>query len=160
MHLTQTPRTTPSFAKSAIPLLLKIKPSRIALATIAVLHILALFALALADIPRLFEVVTVALVAISFFYNTRKELKHRQLIWRAGDHWIINDDPDQPRTCRLKAIDFLSRWLVIITLREDKNKRQLCLVIPFDSVDANTFRLFRVRLRLEGHALLNPYDDH
>ena len=65
MHLTQTPRTTPSFAKSAIPLLLKIKPSRIALATIAVLHILALFALALADIPRLFEVVTVALVAIS-----------------------------------------------------------------------------------------------
>ena len=158
MHLIPPPHTTPSFAKSAIPLLLTIKPSRVALTVIVVLHLLALYALSLAAISPLFVAGLGVLVIASGVYNINHELRSRQLIWRAGDHWIINDDPDQPRTAQLKAIDFLSRWLVIITLRED-NHKSVHLVIPFDSVDSNTFRLFRVRLRLEGHALLNPQDE-
>ena len=56
---------------------------------------------------------------------------------------------------RLKGIDFFSRWLVILTLRTASG-RNAKYVIPCDALSENTFRLLRVRLRIEGFTMLNP----
>lgn len=157
MHLTPPPPTTPSFAKSAIPLHLSLKPSRVYVLCIVLIHLLAVVATFISAIPLLIKLIICAVVTFSLVYNIKDALTQQRLIWRAGNHWIIDNDPQPSARAQLTAIDFLSRWLVIITLKEDRKRKQR-YVIPFDAVTADSYRLLRVRLRIEGHGLLNPED--
>ena len=138
MRLTPPPPTTPSFEKSAIPLLLTVKPSRAYISAIVALHCLAVAALVMADIPAVIEFTLTVLVVVSLIYNLHQETQNRPL-----------------QAATLHSVDFVSRWLVIITLKPAEARRQR-LVIPFDSVGKDSYRLFRVRLRIEAHSLLNP----
>lgn len=157
MHLTPPPPTTPSFAKSAIPLHLSLKPSHTYILCILFIHSLALIATGISAIPLLIKLIIGLAVIVSLGYNINDSLTRHRLIWRAGNHWVIDDDPMQSGRAQLTAIDFLSRWLVIITLKDDQKRRQR-YVIPFDALSTNSYRLLRVRLRIEGHGLLNPDD--
>ena len=155
MHLTPPPPTTPSFEKSAIPLLLNVEPSRLFITAIIFLHGLAVVAIVTAEIPDWLEFLLTVLVTISLIYNLHQETRTTKLIWRAGNQWNIQPDSNHSNKAELHSIDFHSRWLVVITLKPvDKRKQRL--VIPFDSVPKDSYRLFRVRLRIEGHSLLNP----
>lgn len=157
MNLTPHQSTTPSFAKSAIPLSLTLRPSRLYLTGILALHILAFVAVSLAAIPVALKIIIAILVAASLGYNGSIALKHTQLIWRAGNVWLI-ETQDNQHTAHLNSINFLSRWLVIISLQVE-NQRLQKFIIPFDAVNTDSFRLLRVRLRIEGHAILNPEDE-
>ena len=155
MRLTPPPPTTPSFEKSAIPLLLTVKPSRAYISAIVALHCLAVAALVMADIPAVIEFTLTVLVVVSLIYNLHQETRTTKLIWRAGNRWSIEHQNRPLQAATLHSVDFVSRWLVIITLKPAEARRQR-LVIPFDSVGKDSYRLFRVRLRIEAHSLLNP----
>jgi len=135
--------------------LLALKPSKFYLAAIAIVHALACVALYLTAVNFLLKTVILALVLASMWLNIQQNLNPAQLVWRSGNRWFIdcvNGDSDR---AELHGIDFFSRWLVIISLRI-KGRRSQRHIIVFDALSANTFRLFRVRLRVEGFALLNP----
>lgn len=123
-----------------------------------VLHLLAVTATALASIALLPKLLIGLAVIISLGFNLRDSLAKKQLIWRAGNNWAIELQENHYRVAKLTAINFLSRWLVIISLKAE-NQRPEKFIIPFDAVNANSFRLLRVRLRIEGHQLINPDEE-
>ncbi|MEM7258616.1 MAG: protein YgfX [Pseudomonadota bacterium] len=128
-----------------------------------VFHMLALLATVTAVLPhQKLQWLLQGLVLVSLAYNLYVSVRARQIIWHAGNRWTLkNTSTRQPQPdyfhATLTSVDFLSRWLVIITLKADK-KRAERVVIPFDSMDKDSYRLFRVRLRIEGHGLINPND--
>jgi len=165
MTPTQPADTSQSFEKSAIPLVLALKPSRILRTLSVICHVLAVIAVFLSDIPLVIQLTLSVVIFASLGYNYRQDGKSQLLIWRAGNRWVIEGDSttqyaaniNSPSSlaAELCSIDFFSRHLVILTLRTETNRNEK-FVIPCDVLSENTFRLLRVRLRIEGFALLNP----
>lgn len=172
MTPTQPATTSQSFEKSAIPLFLALKPSRILRTLTVSCHLLAVIAVFLSTVPLLVQLTLCIAITISLCYNHRQDSREQFLIWRAGNRWVIEiaptaayDEADQDTgstdtatdtaTAELKSIDFFSRWLVILTLRTATG-RSAKYVIAFDALSENTFRLLRVRLRIEGFTMLHP----
>jgi len=101
------------------------------------------------------------LASLKFHYH--HHLHPTRLIWRSGNRWFIEDEAEAHT---LTAINFFSRWLVILTLSKPaeegspwmpwRSKRKF--IMPFDALDKDTFRQLRVRLRIESTGLLNPTD--
>jgi len=157
--------TSQSFEKSAIPLVLALKPSRILQTMSVSCHLLAVIAVFIANIPLAAQLTSTAVIVISLGYNYRQDSKSQLLIWRAGNRWVIEGDStalpansinsQTSLAAELHSIDFFSMYLVILTLRTETERREK-FVIPYDALTENTFRLLRVRLRIEGFTLLNP----
>lgn len=123
------------------------------------------------------QLLAAAIIAASLGYNYHADNQRRLVIWRAGNRWMIDlnteiqrsdSDTESPINnhanssyysntiaAELQAIDFFSRWLVILTLHTESGHNRK-FVIPCDSLSTNNFRLLRVRLRVEGFGLLNP----
>lgn len=128
------------------------------------LHCLCVVALFLTAIPFLIKLLLGLLVVASFVYQQHQHHNQSQLVWRSGNRWFVDDDE---HVYELTAIDFFSRWLVILSLSPaadnagfiEKLRSRRKFVILFDSVPEDTFRLLRVRLRVEGFELLNPAED-
>ena len=118
------------------------------------MHLMALLAITVATLPELVHWLAVVLVLISLAINLSTLRRTRRVVWYEGNRWTI-DNPQRKAT--LRSIDFLSRWLVIITLKPQSGFPSR-VVIPFDSLSKDSYRLLRVRLRIEGHALINPND--
>ena len=156
--------TTPSFEKSAKPLLLALKPSRCWRLFLYVLHILCVSALFLTAILLWIKLLLAVLIFTSLIYHHNQHNQRIQIVWRTGNRWFVNEDPT---LYELASIDFFSRWFVILSLvPAGQNNRLFSRLqhrrrfsIPFDALDADTFRLLRVRLRVEGFELLNPSED-
>lgn len=162
MTLTPPPPTTLSFEKSAIPLSLIVKPSRLYIVAVVAIHLLTMAAIISAVLPQTVQWILSLMVAVSLLYNVVVARRTRSIVWHTGNHWSVKQDhlqqgPPDYRHAALTSVDFLSRWLVIITLKET-NKSTERFVIPFDSMNKDSYRLFRVRLRIEGHGLMNPND--
>ncbi len=166
MTRTPPPDTTPSFERSAKPLLLALKPSQAVRWFLIAAHVLAVVAVVISAIPLAVKALLDLLVAASLIYHLKQNAKATQLVWRTGNRWFINDEQ---LPAELVAINFFSRWLVIISLRQAAPNEETHLLaklwrsqkflIPFDALDADTFRLLRVRLRIEGFEVLNPQDE-
>jgi len=125
-------------------------------------HTLAFCAAITATLPWTVRLAFSACVVASFLYNIRHNQNLQALIWHKGNRWQIVADADssqhisgdyvQAPMAQLHAVDFFSRYLIILQLQQHNKKSRY--VIPFDSLDASTFRLLRVRLRIEGFALI------
>ncbi len=137
--------------------MLNLERSRIiGLATVS-LHLLATIAIATAGIALWIKLVCLPLIAASLYFNHRAERTKQTLVWHQGDRWHISCGDAPIRRARLSRIDFFSRWLVIITLHcptRPRWRRLEKFVIPADSLDKDTFRLLRVRLRIEAIPML------
>lgn len=144
--------------------MLALKPSSSWQLFIVVLHILCVAAILITAIPAWVKILFAVVVVASFVYQQKQHTVLSQLIWRNGNRWFVNDEQTP---CELTSINFFSRWLVILSLCPAKDdaglvariKKTRKFIIPFDSLDENTFRLLRVRLRIEGFELLNPAED-
>jgi hypothetical protein len=95
------------------------------------------------------------LLLASLVYNLVMLYRPCQIVWHAGNRWTIKRSATTYVHAELASVDFLSRWLVILTLKPSDTRAER-LVIPFDSVEKASYRLLRVRLRIEGHRLINP----
>ena len=162
MSRTPPPATTPSFEKSAKPLLLTLKPSRSYQLFLFLLHSLCVAALFIAAIAVWIKLLLMIAVIASFLFHFKQHTNTPQLVWRNANRWFVNDEQS---AVELSSINFFSQWLVIISLSREKEStaglsgqftRTRKFVIPFDSLNKESFRLLRVRLRIEGYELLNP----
>ena len=159
------PPTTPSFEKSAKPLLLALEPSRSWFVLLVVLHMLCVVAVFIAAIATWIKLALVAVIATSFVYHYKLHINPAHLVWRNGNRWFVND---VDAVWELSSIGFFSRWLIILSLtpiNPDKQgfiaryQRTKKFIIPFDALDEERFRLLRVRLKIEGFELLNPVEE-
>jgi len=109
-------------------------------------------------------------IVASLVYHLKQQAIAPQLVWRNANRWFVDDEQAAVELC---SINFFSQWLVIISLSERKDgarkkdsaalfgrfNRTRKFIIPFDSLTKESFRLLRVRLRIEGYDLLNPPAD-
>jgi len=114
--------TTRSFEKSANPLSLTLRPSRLYCIALITLHLLAAAATLTALLPTWLYAILLTAVALSLYYNLHQQQTQPQLIWRTGDRWLIQHR-DQVEDATLHGIDFYSRWLVHLSpaARASKN---------------------------------------
>ena len=113
----------------------------------------------------------IILIAASLLYHLKQQKFTPQLVWRNANRWFVNDEQS---AVELSSINFFSQWLVIISLSgkqdeagkkrgvtdlTDQLSRTRKFIIPFDSLNTESFRLLRVRLRIEGYDLLNPPEE-
>ncbi len=137
--------------------MLNLERSRITGLAIIGLHLLAALAIISADLALWIKLTSLPLIAASLYYNLRAERAIASLVWHKGDRWHIRHRAQPIRRARLSRIDFFSRWLVIVTLdcpARPRWRRLEKFVIAADSLDADTFRLLRVRLRIEAIPML------
>ena len=135
------------------------------------LHGLCVVALFIAAIAVWVKILLVVVVAVSLTFQLKQQAISPQLIWRNANRWFVNDEQS---AVELSSINFFSQWLVIISLSEGKDGARKKdgaaglsgrlyptrkFIIPFDSLSKESFRLLRVRLRIEGYELLNPPPD-
>ena len=178
MNRIPIPDTTISFEKSAKPLLLDLKASSSWLVFLVALHLLAGTAVAITSLGAGTKAMLLLFTAASMLYQYRLQQTPIQLVWRTGNRWFIDE---QAAPASLVSINFFSRWLVIISLlpqTESNNgtnsshtSKQLIkallnraihkrkFIIPFDSLPEDSFRLLRVRLRIEGYESINPPEE-
>jgi len=154
MNMTAPIDISPSFEKSAKPLLLALSPSRCWLFFLLSLHVLAIIATWIAAIGIAWKLpIGIGLCASLILYMAAifTQMHGR----RSGNRWFVDREQS---VSELVSVDFISRWLVILSLNNTDRRRQRNrqYIIPFDAVDADSFRLLRVRLRIEGYELLNP----
>ncbi len=129
------------------------------------LHGLCVLAILIAAIAVWVKMLLIIAVAASLLFQLKQHAITPQLTWRNANRWFVNDEQS---AVELSSIDFFSQWLVIISLSGKKDEaaglpgrlhRTRKFIIPFDSLNTETFRLLRVRLRIEGYELLNPPPD-
>ncbi|OED36676.1 hypothetical protein AB833_26365 [Chromatiales bacterium (ex Bugula neritina AB1)] len=125
------------------------------LAAVIAAHVFAVVAVMIAAVPLWLQSTLCALAGLSLYVNIRHHCKALQIVWRSGDHWFINDDTS---AAALHSIDFFSRWLVILTLTQSTHSKRKVIVV-YDALDSDVFRLLRVRLKIEGYSLLNPAEE-
>lgn len=133
--------------------MLAVERSAVLAAVLALFHLLALIATGLAHIPLWVQLPIAALIALSYYCNHQLAAVPTTLVWHKGDHWHISRAKLVINHATLERVDFFSRWLVIITLKSGRRLDKF--VISRDSLDSDTFRLLRVRLRIEGIAQLS-----
>ena len=137
--------------------MLNLRRSRLTTAAVIGLHLFAVAAIIAAAIALWIKLVTALLILASLLYNLHANRIKQTLVWHKDDHWHITRGDDIVQHANLSRIDFFSRWLVIITLicpARSRLRKLQKFVIPADSLDANTFRLLRVRLRIEAIPML------
>lgn len=123
-----------------------------------------LFALhALAALTVLFSVpgrvaiaALLALVALSFFRNYRRHVLFRgpsaprRVICREDGRWFLQDHQGGMHLARLLPSSYLHPRLVILNFALEQRPRRRSVVLCPDSLDAQTLRQLRVRLRVMG----------
>ena len=123
--------------------MLELRPSKVWLAFLGALHLLALLAITIAAIPSIIKGVLVIAVLVSLIFHLKYYSRPVQLVWRTGNRWFINDDQ---HPAELHAVNFFSRWLVILTLLTGPTtttglthlfKARRKFIIPFDSLDVD-----------------------
>ncbi len=100
-------------------------------------------------LPPLAAGVMLGTVLASLYHAWGLHLGRRritQVVWGAGGEWALETADGAQRTLRLAPLGYVSAYAVILRLRDDRTSRTLVLLT--DSLDAETFRRLRVRLRL------------
>lgn len=95
-----------------------------------------------------------ALIAVSFFRNYRRHVLHRgqraprRVVCGDDGHWLLQDQQGEMRPARLLPSSYLHPRLVILNFALDQYPRRRNLVLCPDSLDAQTLRQLRARLRI------------
>ncbi|HXH04399.1 MAG TPA: protein YgfX [Candidatus Competibacteraceae bacterium] len=130
---------------------LELRPSRILLAVLAALHLLALFGLALAAAPLAMRLVLVPLVLVSAVWQgwcyavPRSPVCVRRLGWMAQQGWWLEYGDGRRQAAQLHAA-FVQSWVVVLAFGTGR-LRHRGLVIPSDAADADALRRLRAQLQ-------------
>jgi hypothetical protein len=94
------------------------------------------------------------LIALSLFRNYRRHVLHRgqraprRVVCGGDGHWLLQDQQGEMRPARLLPSSYLHPRLVILNFALDESPRRRNLVLCPDSLDAQTLRQLRARLRI------------
>ncbi|HXG28862.1 MAG TPA: protein YgfX [Nevskiales bacterium] len=117
-------------------------------------HALAALAVLLWVPGRGMVAALLGLVALSFIRNYRRHVLHRgkyaprRVICQADGRWLLQDHRGKMQEARLLPSSYLHPRLVILNFALQQRPRRRNLVLCPDSLDAQTLRQLRARLRL------------
>jgi hypothetical protein len=105
--------------------------------------------------------VLLLLVLASFYRNYRKHVLHlgsraaRRVVCQSDGAWFLQDPHGVIREARLLPSTFLHPRLVILNFKLKRSSGRRNLVLCPDSLDVQTLRHLRVRLRMTSQAGVN-----
>ncbi len=140
----------------ATPLRLELKPSPVLLSVLTVAHMGAAGLLLTTSLPAWATSCLALSVLASFLWlATRYALLMQPgavvwLLWRTGNDWLIGARNGTRTTAHLNPESFVRPWLTVLLLAPASGGPTRNVVIFPDSLDAESFRRLRVRLRLES----------
>ena len=132
----------------ATPLTLYPEPSRRLRAMLLLVHAGAALWPFLV-LPPLTAVALLCMVFASLHHAWSRHLgSHRitQAVWGADGEWALETADGANRSMRLAPLGYVSAYAVVLRLHNDRSTHTLVLLA--DSLDAESFRRLRVRLRL------------
>lgn len=91
------------------------------------------------------------MLLLSYFLRYKTSACKR-IVWQSGNNWLLTTG-DVTSKAVLLPETLVSFWLVILLFRFEDGRRCSVLICP-DSVHPDVFRRLRVRLKLEGEALV------
>ncbi|MDX1496638.1 MAG: protein YgfX [Salinisphaeraceae bacterium] len=100
----------------------------------------------------------ILLTVLSWYRAYRVHICHlgrhavRRLQWQADGSWLLADEQGEMRPAQLLPSSYLHRRLVILNFRLRKSGRRRNVVLLPDSLDFETLRHLRVRLRTQAAA--------
>lgn len=135
----------------AVPLRLEPRRSRRLLSAILTAHVVGLIVVFFAGIPGLLRLVLGLCVVASALIAVRGHLgglSVRLAVWEADGDWSLTRADGLRAAAWLLPESYVSPWLVILRFRGRGVGWRPVLVLLSDSLDPDTFRRLRVRLRL------------
>lgn len=141
----------------AAPLRLEPRRSRRLLSMILAAHTGGLAVAFLANIPGLLRLALGLWVVPSAFIAVRRHLggrSVRQAIWEVDGGWSLIRADGLRVTAQLLPETYLSPWLVVLRFRGCGVSWRPVLVLLPDSLDSETFRRLRVRMRLHRTSMV------
>ena len=168
--------------------MLDLKVSPCWLVFLVALHLLAGAAIVITSFGAVTKALLLCITVVSLLYQRRMQQTPIQLVWRNGNRWFINEQSAPAKLISvnffsrwLVIISLLpqidsnpgktnqgkrnhgnnSMHTVIHLLRTLLNRtiHKRKFIIPFDALSEDTFRLLRVRLRIEGYESINPPEE-
>ncbi|MDT8384687.1 MAG: protein YgfX [Gammaproteobacteria bacterium] len=145
-----------SSTKSAPPLRLSPKPSRILIALLTVGHLGAIAILLPLDIHLIIKLGIAIVLAVSLVIAVRKQPGRtgeggvQTLIWQADGDWLLETADGETLDARLHESTYVHPWLVVLNFRLTDRPGLLSFTLAPDALDKETFRALRVRLKVEG----------
>jgi len=141
-----------SSPKYASPLILKPETSRVFTGLFAVAHLGAMAIVLPLNFSWLIKITLLTLVAVSMFVVLRGKgfANVNVLTWKEGSEWVLElNDGTQVETYLLPS-SYVSPWLVVLNFSKAENQRGRSVTLFRDTLDQETFRRLRVRLRMGG----------
>lgn len=145
-----------SSKKYAAPLILERRRSRLQAAVVIVVHGLALALLPTLTLPVWVTAPLAVAVLLSLTIILREHVLLNskrsicRLVWDADEHWTIYFTHGVSVPARLLPGSFVHHSLVVLIFALETKRRRHALVLTRDSLDADTFRRLRVRLKIES----------
>lgn len=149
--------------KYAKPIKISLKPSRILVAVVVIVHIGAAGILALTILPWFVKIVLLLVIVFSlqiffeiygqvsvihFARNLFPQLKNA--VWENNGKWLLETSEGKKLSAELGHYCFVHPGLTVVNLKllnKPWYKRNRPLIFLSDNIDAETFRRLRVRLR-------------
>lgn len=143
-------------SQKSVPLYLELHPSRIFAAVLLVVHGGAAGCVLIVPLSWPVRVLLAALILLSLWYTLSRWglLRHNRavtaLLWDDLGEWKLFSRDRKETAVRLEPDSFVSPgWVVLNFSAIDAPGRWSVVLLP-DSLDGESFRRLRVRLRLEG----------
>jgi len=141
-----------SSPKYASPLILKPETSRVFTGLFAVAHLGAMAVVLPLNFSWVIKISLLSLVVVSMFVVLRGKgfANVNVLTWKEGSEWVLElNDGTQIETYLLPST-YVSTWLVVLNFSKAENQRSRSVTLFRDSLDQESFRRLRVRLRMDG----------
>lgn len=136
-----------------LPLFIEIKPSHRFILVFYLIHLGAIPVMQFSHIPLVIQIPVIAGVLISlihghYMYISRKhpDSTVRLVLNQAGE-WLLELAHGSKLTVTLKPMTFVHPMLVVMSFQGDRRIHRV--ILTPDTLDADTFRRLRVRLRFK-----------
>ncbi len=141
-------------SQKSVPLYLELRPSRIFAALLLVIHGGAAGCVLIVPLPWPVRVLLVGIILFSLRYTISRWalLRHNKavtaLLWDDLGEWKLFSRDGKEMAVRLEPDSFVSPWWVVLNFSAiDASGRYSTVLFP-DSLDGESFRRLRVRLRI------------
>lgn len=146
-----------SSTKYVQPLRLNPKPSRILITLLTVGHLGAVAVLFPLDLPLVIKITAAVVLLVSLIIAVRKQPGRtgeggvQTLIWKADGDWVLGTAEGESLNATLHESTYVHPWLVVLNFRQENKRGLLSFTLAPDTLDRETFRELRVRLKVSGN---------
>lgn len=137
-----------------LPLFISVRPSPWLIVAIYFVHFGAIFALAASDLPLIIQFLLISGLLASLvrahqlFISQKKPDSVVRLVLKQTGEWLLDLATGENVVATLRPMAFVHPMLVVMSFQS--NQQTYRVILTPDTVDADTFRRLRVRLRFKN----------